>query len=320
MKKYLLLAALVITALSCKKENEAEEKIAGVKVQPVKIERFDKAFFESKPEDLPGLKQRFADFFPAETPDNVWLARMQEPFLKQLYAEAQKKFPDVKGLESDFQDLFKHIKYYYPEFKDPRVVTLINDDESTKAFYSKDMVIVPLSVYLGKDNKIYEGLPKYQLQGYEPTQILPDVVVSFSETKIGYPADRTLLSQMVYFGKQLYMKDLMLPDATDGAKMGYTKEQIKWSGANEAEIWRYFVDNKLLYDSDPKLAARFINPAPFSKFYLEIDNESPGRLGQWIGWQIVRAYAENHPKVKPQQLMQMDAKEIFENSKYKPKK
>lgn len=320
MKKYLLLAAIALTVLSCKKENAAEEKIAAVKVQEVKIERFDKLFFESKPEDLPMLKERFADFFPAETPDDVWIARMQEPFLRELYNEAQKKYPDVKALEGDFEDLFKHIKFYYPEFKDPRVVTLINDDETTKAFYSKDMVIVPLSVYLGKDSKLYEGLAQYLRQGFEPTQILPDVVTSFSETKIPYPGDRTLLSQMVYFGKQLHMKDLLIPDATDAAKIGYSEEQMQWAKENEQDMWRYFIDNKLLYDSDSKLGPRFINPAPFSKFYLEIDNESPGRLGQWVGWQIVRAFAENNPKVTLHELLKMEAKEIFEKSKYKPKK
>jgi hypothetical protein len=36
-----------------------------------------------------------------------------------------------------------------------------------------------------------------------------------------------------------------------------------------------------------------MTPAPFSKFYLEIDNDSPGRIGAWIGWQMVRSYMKN---------------------------
>jgi uncharacterized protein YjaZ len=81
-----------------------------------------------------------------------------------------------------------------------------------------------------------------------------------------------------------------------------------------------FIENKYLYSSNSKLPNQFINKAPFSKFYLEIDNESPGRIGQWIGWQIVRSYMENNPKTTIQQLLKMDAKAIFEASKYKPKK
>jgi uncharacterized protein YjaZ len=67
------------------------------------------------------------------------------------------------------------------------------------------------------------------------------------------------------------------------------------------------------------LQNRFINLAPFSKFYLEIDNESPGRIGTWIGWQIVRSFMTNN-EVSLQQMLKMDAKELFDKSKYKPKK
>jgi uncharacterized protein YjaZ len=67
------------------------------------------------------------------------------------------------------------------------------------------------------------------------------------------------------------------------------------------------------------LASRFINPAPFSKFNLELDSESPGRLGQYMGWQIVRAYAENND-VSLQEILSMNAEDIFNNSKFKPRK
>jgi uncharacterized protein YjaZ len=124
---------------------------------------------------------------------------------------------------------------------------------------------------------------------------------------------------MIYAGKELYIKDLLLPEYSDADKMGYKPEQITWCQENESYMWRYFIEKKLLYDTDQKLIPRFINPAPFSKFYLEIDNESPGRVGSWIGWQIVRSFMENN-EVSLEQLLQMDAKEIFERSKYKPKK
>jgi uncharacterized protein YjaZ len=115
------------------------------------------------------------------------------------------------------------------------------------------------------------------------------------------------------------MKDIMLPNYTDAEKMGYTPEQITWSQENESYIWRYFIEEDLLFSTDTKLENRFVNMAPFSKFYLEIDNESPGRIGQWIGWQIVRSFMENN-EVSLQEMLKMDAKQIFERSKYKPKK
>ena len=52
----------------------------------------------------------------------------------------------------------------------------------------------------------------------------------------------------------------------------------------------FFVSKELLYSTDPELIKRFISPAPFSKFYLNIDVDSPGQIGQWLGLQIVKAY------------------------------
>ena len=98
---------------------------------------------------------------------------------------------------------------------------------------------------------------------------------------------------MVYFGKILYFKDVMIPFKTDEEKIGYTKEQLAWALENESNIWEFFVERELLFETDPKLSGRFINPAPFTKFNLELDAESPGRLGQYIGWQIVNPWTTN---------------------------
>lgn len=320
MNKYFLIFALIFLSASCKKENEVEEKVAAVPVKDVNIQRFDKIFFESDPKELPQIKQKFPELFPEGNTDNDWVARMNDPFLRKLYAEAQKQYPDVKGLEEDFEDLFRHIKFYYPDFHDPEVITLVSDDNEVRSIYTDSIVLVPLSLYLGSDNYLYEGLPNYIVKNFERDQILPDVVTSFSNGKIKPVTDRTLLSMMVYYGKELYIKDLLLPGVPDQDKIGYTEEELKWCFANEAEMWRYFIEEKLLYDTNSKLAPRFINPAPFSKFYLEIDNESPGRVGQWLGWQIVRAYMENNKNVTLHDLLAKDTKEIFDNSKYKPKK
>jgi hypothetical protein len=211
------------------------------------------------------------------------------------------------------------MKYYFPKTKTPKVITLISDmDYTNKAIYADSLIIISLELYLGAAHKFYT-FPKYLKQNFEERQMMPDVVKSFSLGKIAPPADKNLLSKMIYFGKELYLKDILLPDFTDAEKMGYTPEQIVWCQENESYIWRYFIEREMLFSDEQKLASRFIDPAPFSKFYLEIDNDSPGQVGSWIGWQIVRSYMENN-NVTVDQLLKMDAKEIFEKSKYKPKK
>ena len=85
------------------------------------------------------------------------------------------------------------------------------------------------------------------------------------------------------------------------------------------DMWRYFIENELLFSTDAKLPPRFINEAPFSKFYLEIDNESPGMIGRYLGWQIVRSYMKNND-ISVTQLMIQTPEEVYNNSKYKPAK
>ena len=319
MKKYVLLLVAAAFFASCKKEDKVTEAIEAIPVK-ITIERFDTLFYESKPEDLAQLKNKYPFFFPAGNPDTVWTNKLQNPLLQELYGEVKKKYPNNAAFEGDLEDLFKRIQYYYPEYKAPKVITLISEvDTDAKAIYADSLVLLSLDTYLGKDHRFYEGFPKYQRQGFEPSQMMPDLVSSFSQGKIAPPTDRSLLGQMIYFGKELYMKDMLLPEATDGAKIEYTEDQVKWCQENEAEIWRYFIDNKILFDTDTKLMQRFISVGPYSIFYLEIDMESPGRIGQWLGWQIVRSYMKNN-EVTMQKMLAMDAKEIFDNSKYKPKK
>ena len=304
--------------ISCDKKSKEEKAVEAIPVE-IKVVRFDKLFFETPPQDLGKLKLDFPFFFPKGNDDRVWLEKMQNPLWRELYTEVQKKYANFGAVQKELEVLFKNIKYNFPETKTPKVITVISEmDYNKKVIYTDSLVIISLELYLGKEHKFYQ-FPKYLEQNFEQNQILPDVVSAFSIQKIVPVTNKNLLSQMIYFGKQLYLKDVLLPEYNDADKIGYTPEQIKWCEENESYMWRYFIENEMLYSDDQKLANRFINPAPFSKFYLEIDNESPGRVGAWMGWQIVRSYLKNN-EVSVDQVLKTNAKEIFEKSKYKPKK
>nr|WP_317191667.1 gliding motility lipoprotein GldB [Flavobacterium psychrophilum] len=215
--------------------------------------------------------------------------------------------------------MFRYIKYYYPKTQIPKVYTVIQEmDTDYKVIYTEKALIISLELYLGKNHKFYE-FPNYMKQTFEPSQILPDIVESFSRTKVKPPVTKDLLSLMIYSGKQLYFNDVLLPEYSDGDKICYTPEQLKYAQDNEANMWRFFIEEKLLYDTDAKLSQRFISPSPFSKFGLISDNETPGRIGAWFGLQIVRSFMKNND-IPMQEMMAMDAAAIFQKSKYKPKK
>lgn len=318
MKVYLYSLLFCCIFWSCDKKTAVEKAVEEIPLD-IKVERFDQAFFESKPQDLQKIKKAYPIFFPTGVPDSVWINKIQNPLWRELYEEVRKKYSDIEPVRSELVTLFKHIKHYFPKTKTPKAITVIADmDYNSKAIYADSLVVISLELYLGKEHKFYE-FPKYIKQNFEQRQIMPDIVSSFATSKIPFEKENTLLSQMVYYGKQLYLKDLLLPAYTDDEKMGYTPQEIKWCQENEAYIWRYFLENEMVYSDESKLNSRFIAPAPFSKFYLEIDNESPGRVGAWVGWQIVRSFAENN-NLPLTDLLKLNAKKLFEKSKYKPKK
>jgi gliding motility-associated lipoprotein GldB len=318
MKVYLYIVAISFLFFSCEKKSKIEQAVEEIPLE-LKVERFDKAFFETQPKDLQKLKAQYPFFFPTGNDDKVWLEKMQNPQWRELYVEVEKKYSNFDTQTTQIEELFKHIKYYYPKTKTPKVITIISEmDYQNKAIFADSLVIISLELYLGKEHKFYE-FPEYLKQNFETNQILPDIVSSYAMRKIPPPTDNTFIGYMIYAGKELYLKDMFLPDLTDDVKMGYTPEQLAFCKENESFMWRFFIEEKLLFDSDQKLVPRFVNPAPFSKFYLEIDNQTPGRVGAWIGWQIVRSYMNNNP-TSLQDLLLMDSKEIFEKSRYKPKK
>ena len=319
MRRIIFFITLTIVLISCDKKSKVEKAVEQISTVEIKVERFDKLFFETPPQDLGKLKKEFPFFFPPGNDDSIWTNKMKDPVWRELYTEVQKKYANFESVRKEFETLFKHIKYYFPNTPTPKIITVISEmDYNNKVIYADSIVLISLELYLGKEHKFYQ-FPKYLKQNFEQKQIMPDIVSNFSIQKIAPITEKNLLGQMIYFGKQLYLKDLLLPDYSDADKMGYTPEQIKWCQENESYMWRYFLENEMIYSNDQKLNNRFINLAPFSKFYLEIDNESPGRVGAWLGWQMVRSFMKNN-EVSLQDLLKMNAKDLFEKSKYKPNK
>ncbi|PQV51354.1 protein involved in gliding motility GldB [Jejuia pallidilutea] len=320
MKNLLLVFLFALVLASCKKNNEVEKAIAEINTD-VSIERFEQFFGNSSTNDLPKLKQAYPFMFPKTYSDSFWIAKIKDTLQQELIRETGKKYKDLAVEKAEIETLFNHLKYYFPEFNPPTIITTTSSvDYRNKVIVTDTIAIVALDNYLGKDHYFYGGIQKYIRENFESSQIVVDLADAYAEKYIYQPQRKTLLDEMVYFGKKLYFKDIMLPNKTEAERIGYTQQDIDWAKANEHYIWRYFVERELLYSNDTKLPRRFINPAPFSKFYLEeIDIDSPGRIGQYMGWQIVKAYMKNND-VSLRDMLKTKPQDIFDNSKFKPRK
>jgi gliding motility-associated lipoprotein GldB len=319
MKKTLLIFAILILFVSCKDEKEIPKEIESIPVA-FNLIRFDKIFYETPLDSFTKMREKHAVFFVKDLPDTSYTNKIKNPLYRELYQEVQNKFGNFNQELNDIETLFKYIKHEFPNENLPKNInTLISEmDYNNKVIYTDSLLVITLDLYLGKDHKFYE-FPSYLKQTFQKNQMLPDIVNAFVKTKIPFPKEKTLLAQMIYYGKILYLKDLFLPNYQDYNKIGFEKLKYDFCVENEQNIWTYFLEQKLLYDTNYKTIQRFIEPGPFSKFYLDIDNETPGRVGQWVGWQIVKSYMENN-KVTLEKMLQEDANIIFEKSKYKPKK
>ncbi len=314
-----ILLMLSLVLVSCNEDSKLENEIAKIEVDFI-VERFDKAFSEAQPEDLPKLKQAYPFLFSTRDHDSFWINKIKDTIQHELLEEVNKKFPDLKDAKEGLASMFQHLKYYDKTFSLPRVIMLTNDVRyRTKTIVTDSLLLIALDNFLGEDHEFYQNIPRYIAANMRSHQIVPEVAEGYAKKYVFQAQRKTLLDEMIYFGKLLYFKDVMIPFMPDAEKIGYTEGQLKWAEANESAIWSYFIEKELLYSTDSKLPGRFIADAPFSKFYLELDNESPGRLGQYIGWQIVRAYVENTDE-DIMSILQKAPEEIFRKSKFKPKK
>lgn len=319
LKKITFLSLFFVLLIACKQESKIEKEIAQIPIS-FEIERFDEKFANLQPENLPELKSEYPLLFPEQYHDSIWLGVLKDTVQLEINREVAKAFPDFLKEKEELHDLFQHLKYYFPDFKTPRVITITaNVDYRNSVILADNLLLISLDTYLGKDHYFYYGIERYFVKNFIKSQIAPDVVQNYAEKYIPRPTERELLDYMIYYGKIQYFKEKMLPENSKANIIGYTEEEMEWAGENEREIWGFFVEQRLLYETDPDLRRKFLDVGPFTRFGLQLDNESPAQLGQYLGWQIVKQYVDKNKDISLSDLIELDNETIFKESNYKPK-
>jgi len=303
---------------ACQDEFTNESDIESISVS-ISFDRFDLNFYDQPSEIIPELKKKYPFLFPKQFSDSVWINRQKDSLQLLLQSEVNKTFKNIEPFERDVNHLFKHIKYLFPFAKIPRVITLTNNvDYQIKTVYSDSLLLISLDTFLGSENHLYDGIPSYIRKELDPKYITVQIADKFGAFIIPPVEDRTFLARMIYEGKKLYLHDLLLPHVPVEDRIVYTKEEFNWALENEKYVWQYFIEKQVLYQTQLEWVQRFIEPAPFSKFYLQLDNETPGRIGSWLGWQIVNSYMTQFPETPLDELLKISSQKLFNLSKYKP--
>jgi gliding motility-associated lipoprotein GldB len=309
----------------------------------VTIERFDHDMnvMESKPiaPQAAYMQNKYGAFYNdfmeriiqvGSTKDTGYFKTLREVFTAGPYNivkhEVDSVFPNLDKQNAELTDAFRHIKYYYPQKALPKVYAYFSGFQLQKAIGSGYFGI-GLDLFLGANSKFYtaasltEVFPRYISHRFTPENITPRVVEGMAREDM-FPEndqDKSLLSKMIYNGKILYYMDRILPDEPDSLKIGYTTKQAKWCADFKSQIWAYFLEEKLLYETDYNKIQEYLGEAPFTPGLGEKNDAAP-KLATWTGWQIVREYMNKHPEVTlPQLMMDNDAQKILNESKYRPK-
>ncbi len=259
---------------------------------------------------------------PAYPDDSVFINelyhRFTNPHIDTLLMETKKVFGDLSELKSEFGQAFANMKYYYPDFNPPKIVTMITGLEGD-LYVSDSLIIIGLDYFLGPKPKYKPKMYDYMLRRYQKNFIVPSVMLlygidnRYNKTSI---EDKTILADMIAYGKAYYFAKRMMPCTPDSVFIAYTQEEIDGSRKNEGLIWYRLVEDQVLYQTSHMVKQKFIDERPKT---IEVGEKCPGRIGTWVGWQMVNAYMKRNPDTTLPQLMNFsNADKLFKDSKYKP--
>jgi hypothetical protein len=307
-----------------------------VKIENIEIKRLDKDLFindaKSLKAKLPYLLKTYSNFFISYSrdilmaenyKDSVFIYKIlnfvNDADIKKIQEDCIKEYPDLNNLNNQFNDAFKHYKYYYPDKTIPKIFTCVSGF-NFPVFVTDSIIAIALDMYLGENSEYYPKLtiPAYKRRTMRKEYIAVDGIKALAYKFFEFKSkSNTLVDNMIYEGKIMYFIDAILPDYEDTFKIGFSLKQLEWCKKYESKMWAYIVDKKILFTQNELEIKKFISDAPSTSVFPK---ESPGRTGVWLGWQIVKSYMNNN-KIPLQQLMnENDANKILSLSRYKPKR
>ncbi len=331
--KWTIFLISVLVLVACQHKNKPPD----VSAIPVNLQviRFEDAFFNLDTQHLevafeqlnnkyPGFAKDFLFNILGTTPDSAKKDALSFISSYQLlYDSAKNQYAHFQPIANDVKKGLQYVKYYFPQYPLPtNLISFIGPINSYGNIVTTNALAVGLQMYMGKEYSLYATEMGQQLypayisrrfeKAYIPVNCMNNIVDDlFPNKSLGKP----LVEQMIEAGKRQYLLDLFLPELADTLKLGYSEMQLNECNGNEAAIWAFFIQNNLLYITEPEITKEYMNDAPSTQ---ALGLAFPGKLGNFVGLKIVQKWISKNGAVTPDKLMKMPAGQLFEESKYKP--
>jgi hypothetical protein len=338
MKKNILPILFLSFLFSCGNKKGLPD-VSGIKVE-IPIERYDADFFNIDTNNIltglekvgaahPGFHGDFMrEVLGVQGPDSSATTQLiVKLFLRDYTAVENKlkeKYKNTEWLQNELEKAFRFVKYYFPKYKTGKAVLFTGPFDAPGVAITGFGLAIGLQQFAGKDFEPYQAAAFQQMfPGYISRRFSKEYITAscmkavvqdlFPDKSKALP----LVEQMIEKGKQWYLLDKFLPITADSIKTGYTQQQLDWCKENEGLIWSYIVKNEDLNSLNPEVIQTYIGEGPFTQGLSQ--ELSPGNIGQWIGWQIVKKFVSKNSGLTPEEVMNTPAREILEKAKYKPK-
>lgn len=322
MTNKLIVLGLILMLTSCSGKNKFDVDISNQELD-LSISRLDQELFNADLYNLRELNSKWTKEynFLYETfisrmmniglPQDPMITYRLEKFLTDstvnlIKIELDKSFLDFSSYEKDLENAFKHYSYYFPEKTIPKIVTFYSNFSGAKTFPYSDTLGIGLDMFIGRSTDIVKFLPpdtyfQYTKDDMDPENTVSEAMKSwiyynFSERRefinhSNYAIRKDFLSSIIYHGKMMVALDAMMPKKSIATKFEYTQEEIDWCERSEKQLYENLIEFKLVYSKNPKEIAAYINPGSFTP---GLPPESPGGIGKWIGYRMVKQYYEEN--------------------------
>ena len=338
MKRITFILPLLFLLFSCKNKKGIPD-VSGIEVS-VPIVRFDNDFFSIDTNNISAglqkLQQQHPEFYVdfmqqilgvsgADTSFNT--VAVTKEFIrgyKSIYDSLHSNYNETGWLQKDLEQSFRFVKYYFPKYKSGKAILFVGPFDAPGVALTQSGLAIGLQQYAGSNFSVYQSAPGQEMfpiyisRRFDKKYIVANCMKAVVQDI--FPDNRgakPLIEQMVERGKQWYLLDKLMPETADSIKTGYTQHQLDWCNDYEGMIWSQIVKNEDLNSLSPAVIQTYIGEGPFTQGMSQED--SPGNIGQWIGWQIVKKYAAKNSNLKPEEVMTTPAAKIIEEAKYKPK-
>ena len=247
------------------------------------------------------------------------IQKLEWDWLKKQYTDFESR------LKEELIETCKNLKYYFPGVPTPVFYTLFSEFAFQSFIFTdsdRDAIGIGLDMFLGDDfdyknvDPTNPAFSEYLTRSYNSQHIVRKSMDIFLEDVLGMPSGKRFIDQIIHKGKKLYIAQQIMPTTPDSIIFEHTQKQWEWLNENELQIWSFFLEKELMYETSHLRINKYVNNSPHSQ---GMPTEAPGRTGPFIGYKIVEAFMGKKPDYSLIELIQFkDAQKLMEISKYKP--